>query len=495
MLLQQLIKDLSFIGIKNYKNLDIENLSNISSELNTQGLYFCIKGGKKDGHDYASESINNGSVCLVVERYLDLPVTQILVDNARVAMSVIAANFYEFSQSKIKFVGLTGTNGKTTTTFIMREILKKLGYKVGVIGTEGIYIGDIKIPHNMTTPDPINLHKVIRDMDYNNIDYVVMEVSAHAIALSKVDSIMFDAVGLTNITQDHLDYFINMDNYALAKSKLISSKYTKTAVVNIDDKYSKEIARNADIPAKTISLSKLADISVVSKSFDINGNKAIIDINEKQYAVHSNLIGGYNLANALMAIGLCCELGFEERVVIEALNNCEVIVPGRLNIFNGSCHTVVDFAHTPDGMKNVLSTLNQIKSGRLIVVFGCGGNRDSSKRSQMGEVATKLADYVVITSDNPRFENPMQIIKDIEKGAVGEYISILNRKDAIRFALALAQPNDIVAILGKGAEEYIEVNGEKMPYSDIKVVKEYFNEQKKSVGPTPNESAEEGYCL
>ena len=495
MLLQHLIKNLSFVGIKNYTNLDIDSLSNVSSEKNINGLYFCIKGGKKDGHDYAREAIDNGAVCLVVERYLDLPITQILVDNARLAMSIISANFYEFSQSKIKFIGLTGTNGKTTTTFIMREILKKLGYKVGVIGTEGIYIGDIKIPHNMTTPDPINLHKVIHDMDCNNIDYVVMEVSAHAIALSKVDSIMFDAVGLTNITQDHLDYFINMDNYALAKAKLVSSRHTKTAVVNIDDKYSKEIARNADIPVKTISLSKSANISVVNKSYDVNGNKAIIDINEKQYAIHTNLIGEYNLANALMAIGLCRELGFEDGAIIDALNNVKVVVPGRLNILNGGCHAVVDFAHTPDGMKNVLSTLNQIKSGRLIVVFGCGGNRDSSKRSQMGEVATKLADYVVITSDNPRFENPVQIIQDIEKGATGEYINIVNRKDAIRFALALAQPNDIVAILGKGAEEYIEVNGEKMPYSDIKVIKEYFNEQKKSVGPTLNESAEEGYCL
>ena len=202
--LQQLIQNFMFKGIKNYKNIQIEQLTNSSTKDTRGALYFCIKW-KVDGHDYASEAVDNGAVCLVVERYLDLPVTQILVDNARLAMSSLSAKFYDFDKSKIKFIGVTGTNGKTTTAFVTRHILKNLGKRVGMIGTEGIYIGDIKLPANLTTPDPINLHKIIHDMDLNDIEYIVMEVSAHALALNKVDSIMYDVVGLTNITQDHLD--------------------------------------------------------------------------------------------------------------------------------------------------------------------------------------------------------------------------------------------------------------------------------------------------
>ena len=216
--LQQILQDLSFKGVKNYKNIQIDNLTNSSTKDTSNALYFCLKGSKVDGHDYAEEAVNNGAVCLVVERYLDLPVTQILVDNSRLAMSTISAKFYEFDKSQIRFIGVTGTNGKTTTSFITRHILQNLGKCVGMIGTEGIYIGDIKLPATLTTPDPIQLHKIIHDMDQNNIEFVVMEVSAHAIALNKIDSIMYDVVGLTNITQDHLDYFNTMENYARAKA-------------------------------------------------------------------------------------------------------------------------------------------------------------------------------------------------------------------------------------------------------------------------------------
>ena len=205
--LQQIIPNLQFKGIKNYKDVAIESLSNNSSDKSISGMYFCLKGGKVDGHDYAKQAIDNGAVCLVVERFLDLPVTQILVDNARRAMSAISAIFYEFDKSNIKFIGVTGTNGKTTTAFVTRHILQNMGKRVGMIGTEGTYIGNIKVPTQLTTPDPIKLHKIIHDMDKNNIEYVVMEVSAHAIALNKIDSIMYEVVGLTNITH----FFSNGD--------------------------------------------------------------------------------------------------------------------------------------------------------------------------------------------------------------------------------------------------------------------------------------------
>lgn len=478
MRLQQLIKNLQFIGIKNYKDLNIESLTNNSEQTTQDGLYFCLKGGRADGHSFASQAVDNGAVCLVVERFLDLDVTQILVESARKTMSQISANFYNFSNSQIKFIGITGTNGKTTTSFIVKQLLERLGHKVGLIGTEGTYIGDLHLSSKLTTPDPINLHKIIHNMDENGVEYVVMEVSAHAIALNKIDSIMYDVVGITNITQDHLDYFVTMDNYAKAKSNLFNANHTKQAVINIDTPYTKNIAKKTDVPYTSVSIQSDADQMVQEQAFDCEHTKAVVMIGEQEYVLSSNLIGEYNLANSLLAIGLCVCLGFSASEVIKAHNSTEFEIPGRLNMIKVPTNfsVVVDFAHTPDGIKQVLSTLNEIKRGRLIVVFGCGGNRDTTKRSQMGELASRLADYVVVTSDNPRFENPEQIIADINKGVnKNNATSIANREDAINYALSIARDNDIVAILGKGNEQTQEINGIKYPYNDYDVVKKFFN--------------------
>lgn len=478
MKLQQLIKNLQFKGIKNYKNLDIDGLTNDSNQATHNGVYFCLRGSRADGHNFASQAIQNGAVCLVVERFLDLNITQILVDNSRKAMSQISANFYEFDNSKIRFIGITGTNGKTTTSFVLKQLLEKLGHKVGLIGTEGAYIGNFRLPSSLTTPDPINLHKIIHDMDENEVEYVVMEVSAHAIALNKVDSIMYDVVGITNITQDHLDYFVNMDNYAKAKANLFTSSHAQKAVINIDTKYTKNIAKQTSLPHKTISMLGEADVTVQEQSFDCEHTKAVINIDEQDYMLSSNLIGEYNLANSLMAIELCASLGYPVAEVIKAYNSIEFEVLGRMNTLKipASYSVIVDFAHTPDGLKQVLSTLKEIKKNRLICVFGCGGNRDTGKRPKMGEIASKLADFVVVTSDNPRYENPEQIIADINRGVnKNKSTSITNREDAINYALSIASLGDVVAILGKGNEQTQEINGIKHPYNDYDVVKKFFN--------------------
>lgn len=479
--LQQLVQNVRFKGIKNYKDVKIDNLTNSSTKDTNQALYFCLKGSKVDGHEFAEEAVKNGAVALVVERYLDLSVTQILVDNARVAMSNISANFYEFEKSNIKFIGVTGTNGKTTTAFVTRHILQNLGKRVGMIGTEGIYIGDIKLPAQLTTPDPIKLHKIIHDMDLNGIEYVVMEVSAHALALHKVDSIMYDVVGITNITQDHLDYFNTMENYARAKAELFTYKRAKKAIINIDDKYTRAIRKRCNIETETLSLHKFADIMIDESDFQVNKTQAIININNKQYMLNSSLVGEYNLSNLLMAVSFCKSLGFEVGEILQAFNKTSIVVPGRLNLIQtpNNVSVVIDYAHTPDGIEKVLTTLNQIKDdGKLIVVFGCGGNRDNTKRAKMGELATKLGDFVVVTSDNPRFENPNQIIADIEKGISSENsISIVDRTTAINYALSMAKQGDIVAILGKGNEPYQEIKDIKYTYSDYKVVDDYYHDE------------------
>lgn len=481
MKLYDIISNLKFIGIKNYQELNIDSLSCDSNEKINDGIYFCIKGINRDGHNYAKDAIENGAVCLVVEKFLDLPITQILVENSRIAMSFISSVFYETYKSKMKFIGITGTNGKTTTTFLIREILTKLGKSVGLIGTEGIYINHLLLPANLTTPDPIDLHKLIKDMDNNGCEYCVMEVSAHAIALNKIDNIYYDIVGLTNITKDHLDYFINMENYMKCKASLFDYKHAKFGMINTDVKYGKEISKRSNIEIQTVG--KDADIKIIDSNKGLSGTDFKFQYRDKIYKAHTNLIGDYNISNIMMAIACLINLGININDIIDTINTNEFIVPGRFNVLNldTNYNVIIDYAHTPDGIKNVLTAIKNLPIARLITVFGCGGNRDKTKRSEMGEVATDLSDFVIVTSDNPRFENPELIIDDIMTGIKSNNAyRIENRKSAIEYALSIAKANDVVAILGKGAENYQDINGVKIPYSDYDVVDNYFKYSKKS---------------
>ena len=481
MKLYDIISNLKFIGIKNYQELNIDSLSCDSNEKINDGIYFCIKGINRDGHNYAKDAIENGAVCLVVEKFLDLPITQILVENSRIAMSFISSVFYETYKSKMKFIGITGTNGKTTTTFLIREILTKLGKSVGLIGTEGIYINHLLLPANLTTPDPIDLHKLIKDMDNNGCEYCVMEVSAHAIALNKIDNIYYDIVGLTNITKDHLDYFINMENYMKCKASLFDYKHAKFGIINTDVKYGKEISKRSNIEIQTVG--KDADIKIIDSNKGLSGTDFKFQYRDKIYKAHTNLIGDYNISNIMMAIACLINLGININDIIDTINTNEFIVPGRFNVLNldTNYNVIIDYAHTPDGIKNVLTAIKNLPIARLITVFGCGGNRDKTKRSEMGEVATDLSDFVIVTSDNPRFENPELIIDDIMAGIKSNNAyRIENRKSAIKYALSIAKANYVVAILGKGAENYQDINGVKIPYSDYDVVDNYFKYSKKS---------------
>ena len=475
MKLYDIISNLKFVGIKNYQEQEIEALSCNSKEKLNNGIYFCIKGFKTDGHEYAHESIKNGAVCLVVEKYLDLPITQILVENVRVAMSFISSVFYGTYKTKMKFVGITGTNGKTTTTFLIREILTKMGKKVGLIGTGGIYINSLMLPPMLTTPDPINLHKTIADMENNGCEFCVMEVSAHAIALNKIDDINYDVVGLTNITKDHLDFFVNMENYIKCTASLIDVRHGKSGVINIDAKYNKDIAKKSNIEITTVG--KEGDLSLVSSSTQLKGTSFKIAYKNKQYSASTNLIGEYNISNMMMALAMLLNLGFNLKEMLSVVKGNEFVVPGRFNVLktDSDFSVVVDYAHTPDGIKNVLNAVKKLNHNKIITVFGCGGNRDKTKRSEMGAMAVSLSDYVIVTSDNPRDENPEMIIEDIVKNITSKNIvKITDRKSAIEYALSIAKPNDIVAILGKGAETYQEIKGIKVHFSDYEVVDNFF---------------------
>lgn len=477
MKLYDIISNLKFVGIKHYQDLEIDALTCSSNEKVKNGIYFCIKGLNNDGHKFAAASIKNGAVCLVVERYLDLPITQILVENSRIAMSYISSVFYGTYKSKMKFIGITGTNGKTTTTYLIREILMNLNKKLGLIGTEGIYINNLLLPPMLTTPDPIALHKIINDMETNGCEYCVMEVSAHAIALNKIDNIFYDIVGLTNITKDHLDFFLSMENYIKCKASLLDIKHAKMGVVNSDAKYLKEIAKKSNIEVETIG--KDADFKLIESKQTIKGSNFKFERKNKTYSAHTNLLGEYNVSNALMAIAVLEKLGFKLSEILSVLKQNEITVPGRFNVLNvnANFNVIVDYAHTPDGIKNVLSTIKKLPISHVITVFGCGGNRDKTKRGEMGAVASGLSDLVIVTTDNPRYENPDMIIDDILRNNNNEnVVRITDRKSAIEYALSIAKPNDVVAILGKGAENYQEIKGIKIHFSDYEVVDDYFKE-------------------
>lgn len=481
MQLYDIISNLKFIGIKNFKEIDIDSLTCNSAEKVNNGIYFCIKGLKNDGHEFAFQAIENGAVCLVVEKYLDLPQTQILVEDVRVAMSYISSVFYETYKSKMKFVGITGTNGKTTSTFLIREILLKLGKKVGLIGTEGIYINNLLLPSKLTTPDPIELHKTIYDMENNGCEYCVMEVSAHSIALNKIDDIYYDVVGLTNITKDHLDFFLNMDNYMRCKASLLESKHAKSGVINLDAKYCKDIAKKSNIDI--LSIGKDANLELSEFKTLINRTDVKLNYKNKTYSFKTNLLGEYNIYNLMMAMGSLINLGFDIKEIINQVKNNKFVVPGRFNFLevDADFNVVIDYAHTPDGIKNVLSTIKNMPVSRIITVFGCGGNRDKTKRGEMGQMAVSLSDYVIVTSDNPRDENPDMIIDEIVKDITSKsVVRITDRKSAIEYALSIARENDIVAILGKGAENYQEIKGVKLYFSDYAVVDNYFKYSLKS---------------
>ena len=375
----------------------------------------------------------------------------------------------------MKFIGITGTNGKTTTTFLLREILFKMGKKVGLIGTEGIYINSLMLPPMLTTPDPINLHKVIRDMENNGCEYCIMEVSAHAIALNKIDDINYDVVGLTNITKDHLDFFLNMDIYIACKTSLFDVKHAKSGVVNIDAKYAKDVIKKSNIQISTIG--KDADLKLISSTQQFKGSNFKIEYKQKQYSVATNLIGEYNISNLMMSISVLLNLGFGLKDILSVIKNTEFIVPGRFNVLKTDTEfsVVVDYAHTPDGIKNILMAIKKLPHNRIITVFGCGGNRDKTKRSEMGDIAVGLSDYVIVTTDNPRDENPEVIIDEIVKNITSKNIvKITDRKSAIEYALTIAKEKDVIAILGKGAEKYQEIKGVKLHFSDYEVVDNFF---------------------
>ena len=461
---------------------EITGLFHNSAAVKNGGLFFCLKGQKSDGHDFVYDAVEKGAKAVVCQRvFANLNITQIIVDDVRSAMAVISSNFYGHPIKSMKLIGITGTNGKTTTTYIIKSIGEASGKKVGLIGTSGIIIDGKTYPPTLTTPDPIELHSIFRRMADCNTDWVVMEVSAHALALRKMDGIVADIAVLTNCTQDHLDFFKTIENYRLAKSIFFTPEHAKIAVINTDDELGRKICGSGNITCFTYGCQNPADAFGIDYSSDIKGQKFVINMFDKLYEISFALPGKFNMYNSLCAALTCYLLNVSLQDIAIGINNLKM-VKGRFETFsNGEKQIIIDYAHTPDGLRNILRSIKEFCKGRIITVFGCGGERDRDKRPKMGRTVCEISDYTIITSDNPRSEKPDDIILDIEQGAKdtrGLYICITDRLEAIKHAYSVAAKNDIILIAGKGDELYQEINGIKYPFSDLEVVKKLSAEER-----------------
>ncbi len=463
---------------------EIVSLSCYSQEAGKSSLFFCLTGKGGDGHAYAQEAIKRGAVALVVERELPVKVPQLIVKNAREAMSLIACAFYGEPSRDLKVIGITGTNGKTTTAHIIAEILKKAGKRVGTIGTLGISYGDLHVPNDLTTPDPISLQRTLAQMRERGIEYVAMEVSAHALYYNKIAGMCFTACIFTNLTQDHLDFFNDMSDYGNAKKRLFSTHVCPLAIVNGDDGFTKQLtAERKGMKTLVYGLKKEYDVFAEIGRESLISTEFILQAAGERRRVRLSMTGRHNVYNALASSACAQALGVHSRTITAAL--CEVNgVNGRLEKsgeVNGA-NIFVDFAHTPDGLEKSLSALKLHCKGRLFCLFGCGGNRDKSKRAVMGEMVAKNADFAILTSDNPRFEDPLDILSEIEKGykrVSRDYVVVPAREEAIAYAVAKLKRGDILLVAGKGGEEYQEIMGIKYPFKDNDIIKSCVTEKQR----------------
>jgi UDP-N-acetylmuramoyl-L-alanyl-D-glutamate--2,6-diaminopimelate ligase len=451
----------------------ISDVTHRSSETRPGSLFFCVPGGAVDGHAFAAEAVERGAVAIVVERWLDeARATQVRVASVRSAMGPVSAAFFGRPSERIPTVGVTGTNGKTTTTYLVESIFASAGLAPGLIGTTGVRIAGTATPFDRTTPEAPDLQRLLARMVNEGVKGVAMEVSSHGLDQRRVDGTRYACAIFTNLSQDHLDYHQTMDAYFAAKARLFTPDLSDRAVVNVDSPEGRLLAEGSSIPTTTFGLGTSATISAKDVEVTASGLAFTVD----GVRIRSPLRGAFNVYNCLGALAASRVLGIDEAVSAEGIERVEGI-PGRLEpVESGQGFPVlVDYAHSPDSLENVLRALLGMTGGRVIVVFGCGGDRDRGKRPLMGEMATTLAGLSVITSDNPRSEDPLAIISEIESGARtgrGSFHVEPDRRAAIRFAVRAAGPEDVVLVAGKGHETGQEFRDRTVPFDDRVVARE-----------------------
>ncbi len=499
MKLDALIKNVNTVNLVRGKETDIRGIAINSKKTGKDFLFAAIPGFKKDGHEFAAEAVNNGACAIMAQKILELPphVTQVIVKDSRKELAILCRNFFNNPSKNLILTGITGTNGKTTSVFLIDSIFRAAGFKTSYISTVQAQIGTSKLDFDRTTPDTLQLNEFFQKSRNANVEAVCMEVSSHSIDLHRVDRLDFDYFVFTNLTQDHLDYHESMENYFEVKSRLFIKKWRnifggKGAVINIDDPHGLNISRITDLNTITFGINNShANISAENIRNSINGIEMTVrlsGINSKNtknlsgFPVKSLLCGYFNISNILGSIGLSIMAGIDIDVICSGILSMTGI-NGRFEKVPAAkkLNVIVDYAHTPDGLENVLKTANSLKlnGGKLISVFGCGGDRDKKKRKIMGSISARLADFTIITSDNPRSEDPDLIISMIEEGfaenGLDTYERIPDRKQAIFKALEMSGEKDIVLVAGKGHEDYQEFADKKIHFSDREVIRDWGN--------------------
>ncbi len=484
MRLSQLLRRLPGFRIEGSENIDIKFVSCDSKSVIPQTLFCCIEGFKTDGHDYIESAVAAGAAAVCVSKKAVVPagITVVTVDDMRKALALFADEFYGRPSEKMKVVGVTGTNGKTTTTFMIDFLLNSLGVNTGLMGTLYTKIGDRRISSSVTTPDAVFLQKTLAEMLDENMKAVVFEVSSHALSLDRVYSCRFDRAVFTNLTQDHLDFHADFEDYFSAKLKLFESlnngSNDAVAILNADDPWSGKIVSELKVPFLRYSVKSDADFRALNCDVRPDGITYTLLHNSNEYEISLGVSGFFNIYNSLAAIATISSFGFSIAEIARCFTDFKG-VKGRFELVEcgQDFSVVVDYAHTPDGLLNVLDTARKMTRGRLISVFGCGGDRDRLKRPLMAEIACRNSDFVVITSDNPRTEDPEKIIDDIKKGlpsSFNDYRCESDRKKAIFTALESARPSDTVVIAGKGHEDYQILRDRTIHFDDSEIVREFF---------------------
>ena len=465
MLLSELLKGINILS--EYEDREISDVTDKTHKVSEGCAFVCVVGARFDGHSFAENAVKEGAKAVIVSKDLGLK-EQILVENTREAYAIMCKNLCGCAVDKLTVIGITGTNGKTTTAFVVKDILSSLGIKSGLIGTVKNMVGDREFHTELTTPDPYDMHALFKMMVDDGIKYCVMETSSQAFHQMRLAGIHFKTGVFTNLTQDHLDYHGTIEEYKRCKKTLFLN--CDKAVINADDETGAYMSDGITAEVKTYGINTPCDYKAENAEFfadrveyDLNGERVIF-----------NIPGGFSVYNSLCAIGAVCSLGFGFTEVVNAISDAST-VKGRLELLktNTDYGVIIDYAHTPDGLEKALNAVRGFTKGRVITLFGCGGDRDKTKRPKMGRMATDLSDIVVVTTDNPRTEDPDEIIKEILIGTVGskaEVISITDRSEAIAHALKIAKAGDTILLAGKGHETYQVIGKERVHYDEREVV-------------------------
>lgn len=460
------IKDLlSGIPFEGCGEIEINNVVSDSRKVTEGCLFVCIKGYETDGHKYAKQAAESGAAAILAQDEIDVSCPVIYVNNTRRGMALACATFHGTPSEKFRLVGITGTNGKTTTTFLIKHILDKLGLKVGLIGTNYNMIGDEILETARTTPDSFELQALFAEMAEAKVDIVVMEVSSHALYLDRVYGCNYEVGVFTNLTQDHLDFHETMENYRDAKGILFNM--CKKGIVNADDEASKTYLETGSCEFESYAVDNPSDLKAENVSYTQSGVEFTVSGVDFSLAIP----GKFSVYNALCAISAVKALGYDLETIAKHLKTAKG-VKGRAEVVDlGFDFTVlIDYAHTPDGIENILKAVRGFAKGRVVILFGCGGDRDPLKRPLMGKAASSLADFSIVTSDNPRTEEPVSIIKQILPGVSGEYVVIENRREAIEYAVRNAKKDDVIVLAGKGHEDYQIIGKEKRHFDEREIL-------------------------